>query len=315
MPRQAMNTIYSLSSQHQKNVSPESYEILVMENSSENNLDQKKVESIADNIRYFYREEDSPSPAGAINHGLQEARGEMVCLMIDGARMVTPRIIEYGLLAFAADRYSAMAVPGYNVGPCEHHYNVSEGYNEDVEKQLLAEAGWQDNGYRLFDIGSIGGANLNGFFHPLMESNCLFINREIFLEIGGADMRFNLPGGGGLNHHIYRAVCIHPKTRYLFLTPGEGSFHQFHGGVSTKEYQDRDVVLKSHRDQLLEIWEGTYKGVRREPLLLGAVTSQSQKHLYHSTEKALKRFQRLVKHDWNSWPDDNIYHPPWRFDS
>lgn len=224
MSRQALNTIYSLSASHQQNVQEQDYEIIVVENASEQNLDADEVQALGGNIRYFRREESGVSPAPAINFAADQARAPMLCLMIDGARMVTPRIIEYALQAQGADSNAMVVVPGYNLGPAEHHLNQQHDYDEQREQALLAGSQWRRNGYALFNIGSVGGANLQGIFHPLMESNCLFVSAATFSAIGGADQRFDETGGGSLNQYLYRALGIHPNSRYFFCCLGRGVF-------------------------------------------------------------------------------------------
>ena len=135
MPRQALNTIYSLSAHHQKNIHESDFEIVVVENESSCNLDEQDVLAIGNNIRYFRRTETSASPCAAVNFGLGKCTGKSIGLMIDGARMVTPRILEYALLAQHADVDSLMAVPGYNLGPLEHQYHLDIGEPKTIKIQ------------------------------------------------------------------------------------------------------------------------------------------------------------------------------------
>src|SRR5690554_3967354 len=97
MPRQLLNTIYSLSPQHQKNVSSDDYEIIVVENKSSHCADENKIKALGSNIKYYLRDEKGVSPAPAINFALSKTQGDFIGLLIDGARMVTPRVIEYAL--------------------------------------------------------------------------------------------------------------------------------------------------------------------------------------------------------------------------
>jgi len=46
------------------------------------------------------------------------------------------------------------------------------------------------------------------------------------------DPAFGSPGGGFVNLDFFARACARPETT-LFVTPGEGTFHQFHGGVTT----------------------------------------------------------------------------------
>ena len=126
MPRQALNTVYSLSAAHQQNVRESDYEIVVVENESSDNIPEQELLALGNNIRYFRRQETSASPCRAVNFGLQQCRGKSIGLMIDGARMVTPRVIEYALLAQHADADSLLAIPGYNLGPMEHQYHLDQ---------------------------------------------------------------------------------------------------------------------------------------------------------------------------------------------
>jgi len=304
MAEQALNTIYSLSTQHQRHVQEDDYEIIVIENRSDQCIDTPRLHALGNNIRYVCRDEKGVSPAAAINAGLALCQAPFVGLLIDGARMVTPRVIEYALAAARVDIDSLVVVPGYNLGSDLHHLNKSLNYNEVTEQALLKEANWKQDGYRLFTIANISEANPRGVFQPFMECNCMFTSKENWQRIGGADETFHFPGGGGLNLHMYRRLGVLKETEYFFILPGEGSFHQYHGGVSTTERNDRDEMLLSPRSQLESFWNGKFKGLEREPILLGAVTAHAQPFLLYSSERASKRFAR--KHEANEafWPSD-----------
>src|SRR5690606_28529233 len=84
MRRQALNTIQSLSVTCQKNVSQSDYEIIVVENSSDECLDETEVKSFGGNIHYYRRHEAGKSPAAAINFALSVAQGSTIGLLIDG---------------------------------------------------------------------------------------------------------------------------------------------------------------------------------------------------------------------------------------
>lgn len=303
MPRQAINTIYSLSALHQRNIKEEEYEIIVVENRSDNMIDQQQLLALGKNIRYVSREESGHSPAAAINYGFSLCRADYIGLLIDGARMVTPRVLEYALQAKSIDKNSIFAVPGYNLGAEKQH--IDSHYSEEKEIRLLSKTNWQQNGYRLFDIANIGEANPRGFFQPFMENNCLFSSLGSYENIGFADENFHFLGGGGLNLHMFRLLGTLANAPYLFVTPGEGSFHQYHGGVSTTPRADREEILAPPRKQLVSYWGGdTFKALQREPFLLGAVNSHAQKFLLYSSQRALKRFERKTRNNEPFWPSD-----------
>lgn len=303
MERQAMNTLRSLSLPYQQNVRQDDYEIIVVENQSPCCLDPHAIKRVAPNSRYVLRQESGVSPVHAINEGLALCRAPMICLMIDGARMLSPRVLEYALMAQRIDADALVAVPGYNLGPAEQQLAEQHDYDEAREIASLEQIDWQQNGYRLFDISTLGGANPTGVINPLLESNCLFASRRCFEKIGGADTEFTLPGGGSLNLHIFRSLGMLEETRHYFILPGEGSFHQLHGGVTTRPREDREQLLKQFAKQINKRW-GVFSVLKREPILLGAVTAHTQAILASSCREASIRFQRLDEKQTPHWIDD-----------
>src|SRR5688500_17532744 len=96
MAREAPRTLHSLSAGYQRHINRDDYEVIVVDNGSNPPLDPQIVASLEGNFRWIRIDDASPSPAQAVNRGLVEARGEVIGVMIDGARIVTP-----GLLHFA----------------------------------------------------------------------------------------------------------------------------------------------------------------------------------------------------------------------
>lgn len=117
-------------------------------------------------------------------------------------------------------------------------------------------------------------------------------------------MDFQLPGGGSINLHMFRQLGVLPQVEQFFVIPGEGSFHQFHGGITTAQWDDLDEVLETHRKQLHSYWNDDFHSLRREPILLGAVTSHAQRFLKHSAQNAQKRLKRLKTLERKPWPDE-----------
>lgn len=308
MARQAMNTLFSLSADYQRNVSPDDYEVIVVENRSSATLDPDAIARLTGQFRYLLRDEPGVSPVPALNAGAALARAPVLGLMIDGARMLTPRVLEYALAAGRLSPDSLVAVPGYNIGPDEQQFHHEHQYDETTERALLETIQWQHNGYRLFDIANLSGANPKGALQLFLECNCLFTTRRAFEGIGGADARFNLQGGGSINLHLYRQLGMHPAHRHYIVLPGEGSFHQFHGGVTTSHHAQRDALLAAFREQLEAIWHGEFGGaLKREPLLLGAVTSHAQRFLRRSSQLTQHRFNRMISEQLPFWPDDRPF--------
>lgn len=305
MPRQAVNTLVSLGPDYQQGVDAADYEVIVVENRSRRNMDVSAIEALPGNFRYFLRDEPGVSPAAAINFGFSQAQGRHIGLMIDGARMVTPGVVRNVLLALRLSADAMVVVPGYHLGENEQQYHLTHGYSEAVEQQLLADIDWQNNGYGLFDISCLSGANPNGIFHPFMECNCLFFSAELFNEIGRADERFDMPGGGALNLYIYRKVAMHPRTT-SFMLAGEGSFHQLHGGVTTSQVAEREAILARQSQQLTELLGQPFRSPTVEPVLLGAVPPQALRYLKHSVERGLHRMARCAERGEDMYADQRL---------
>lgn len=301
MSRQAANTLHSLSTAYQRSVSSDDYEVIVVENRSGDLLGEAAALSAGPNFRYVLRDEPGVSPAPALNHGARVARAERLGLLVDGARLVTPRVVEYALLAGRMDPRSLVVVPGFHLGSEEQQR--APDHDAAREQALLASVGWPGDGYRLFEISVPSSANPHGPFHPFMESNCLFCAREDLERIGGVDERFDLPGGGSVNLWLYRRLALLPGTRLVVL-PGEGSFHQAHGGVTTTAAPELPEVLQAHREQLARLLGHPFEAPRREPMLLGAVTSHAQTWLRRGAERAEARFARFCAEGRRAWGDD-----------
>ncbi len=303
MASQLENTLASLAADYQRGVCEEDYEVIVMENSSSENLPPAVVARLPANFHYSLREETAVTPVYAVNEAFARCRAPVICLMIDGARMASPGIIRTALDAFAITEDAVVAVPGYHLGSDEQH--MVEGVADQLayERELLNSVDWRGNGYELFSISTFSGANRRGYLQPIMECNCVFASAANYAAIGHANTDFQLPGGGSINLHMYRSLGMLPGTR-LFVTPGEGSFHQYHGGVTTSSYEEREAEIEKHRVQLHSYWPGGFHSLRREPSLIGAVPPQAQPFLQKSLDRAAARAKRLAHQGKPLWPDD-----------
>ena len=304
MSVQLAQTLYTLSTHYQMGVTEQEYEVIVVENASNDNFDESIIPDLGRNFQFYRRDDSTHTPVPAVNFAFSKCTGQAIGLMIDGARMVTPRVIQYVLMSQRISPHFFTVVPGYHLGEQGQHFNVSKGYNEEVERKLLGAKNWRDNGYELFSIADISGANPNGYLQPIMECNCMFAPALSFKKIGYADERFTLRGGGAINLHMFRSLGMLPDSELIVL-PGEGSFHQYHGGVTTSEYEGLERERASHREQLQHIWGGEFHSLRREPTLLGAITPLAQDYLEFSVERSKKRHKRFKAQGDHLWEDDN----------
>ena len=303
MREQLERTLLTLAAGYQRAVSADDYEVIVVENRSNDELGGEVVRQLPANFRYFLRQEQGRSPVPAINFAFEQCRGSAIGLILDGARMASPGVVSTALDAFALGEDVLVVVPGYHLGEQEQHLHETDAQALAHERALIASVDWRRDGYELFKIATFSGANRRGYLQPIMECNCLFAAAENFRRIGYADPRFTLPGGGSINLHIYRSLGMLPGTRVIVL-PGEGSFHQFHAGVTTSSYAERQAEIERHRVQLHGLWPGGFHSLRRNPTLLGEVPEQAYRFLEESLQRSRNRLQRLASENLPPWPDD-----------
>lgn len=290
MPEQAHRTLRSLAVPYQREVSEADYEVIVVENLSDRTLGKSAATGYGSNFRYIARGETTSSPVAALNHGISEARGPMIGIMIDGARMVTPGIVRDMLRATRSFTTPVISVPGYHIGREIQQESVDSGYGPEVEAALLRSIEWPANGYRLFEIACFSGSCAGGFFRPFAESNCLAMPRSLLEELGGIDPRFDLPGGGNANLDLYRRACLHPRAELVVL-PGEGSFHQFHGGVTTnvsRQSPARQAMMKALDEQYVALRGEGYRPPEKEAIYFGRIPPQAMRFVRESAERALR---------------------------
>lgn len=190
MAAQIENTLRSLLPPYQRAIALGDYEIILVDNGSSTIL-PKRLQSFSPNLQYRYLAPGkSPSPAAAMNLAARAARAPWLCLMIDGARMVTPGVLSWGLRLLGLAPRSVVEVRGWHLGPKFQPESVAEGYDHGAETRLLNESRWWENGYRLFDISAPSAQTRRGLARPASESNCFFLSRELFDEMGGFDERY-----------------------------------------------------------------------------------------------------------------------------
>jgi glycosyltransferase involved in cell wall biosynthesis len=285
MPDQAERTIQSLSPAYQRDVSEKDYEVIVVENHSDRLLGRERATQYASNVRYFHRNETQRTPVHAINFGAAQARGSHVAIMVDGARMVTPGIVRQTLDVFHIASNAAVSSPGYHIGDKLQQIAVNEGYNEEAEAQLLQGIQWPQDGYRLFDIAVLSGSCQGGFFQANAESNFIAMSMKKWRELGGVDSRYDDFGGGNANLDLYKRLLDSPNTPY-YLLYAEGSFHQFHGGVTTGTLkEERARIYKQLDDQDIALRGDNRSRPTAQPILFGMAHPSVYRFIRHSLDQ------------------------------
>ena len=284
MQREGERTLYTLSTEYQNEVTEDSYEVIAIDNGSDYPLSEKFVKSFGKQFRYYYFNTNSLSPSKALNYGVKKARSKNLMFCIDGARMLSPRIIKYTLDCFKACKNPFVYTIGFHIGNNIQNILVQDNYSSDEEDELLESINWKSNGYKLFNISCLAASAKEGFFSHINESNCFSINKRTFKKIGMYDERFSSPGGGIVNLHIFNQIlkCNHVKPILLL---GEGTFHQFHGGVAT------NVKSKDHpwREMVKEYKSITnkeeFKSIQRQPFYYGKLCSESLPFAFSNNNK------------------------------
>jgi hypothetical protein len=250
MERELPRTVRSLSPMMQRGVDRAAYELIVVDNGSARPIDLTGHAGTVDlRVLRVDPAQASASPVAALNLAAAGARGDLLGMMIDGARLASP-----GLLAAASEaaRIAPRAVIlslGFHLGPKVQMESVHEGYDQMVEDRLLEQSGWLADGYRLFDVSVFAGSSLNGWFGPLNESNAIFMRRALWEELGGFDPAFRCAGGGLANLDLLvRAVTL-PDVVVVTLL-GEGTFHQVHGGVATNARENVTHLFAAEYERL-----------------------------------------------------------------
>jgi glycosyltransferase involved in cell wall biosynthesis len=281
MARELPRTLRSLSATYQHDLDAEDYDVIVVDNGSPTPLDAAMLEGFPGRLRAVRLDPAPSSPARAANRGLELAGGDLVGLLIDGARLASPGLLSTARLARRLAARPVITAPAWHLGPVTHMRAPELGYDERTEDDLLATSAWEEDGYRLFTVSTFAGSSGRGMFAPMGESSSLFLPRELWEELGGLDERFSLPGGGLANHDLYRRACELDDVELVALL-GEGTFHQFHGGASTSRRHSWDEMhaeyqaIRGHR----------YRPPQNPPLYVGRFTESILGHVERSVTLA-----------------------------
>jgi cephalosporin hydroxylase len=256
MRREAERTLFALSRAYQEGIDDKTYEVIVLENGSAEHekLGSDFVTSFGPEFRYIdLAGEAEPSPVAALNHGIRLARGRAMALMIDGAHVVTPGVLHFGLAGLATYAPAIVATQQWYVGPGQQSEAMDDGYDQAYEDRLFEKIDWPSSGYKLFEIGHFIGDR--DWFDGVWESNCLFVPRSLLEQVGCFDENFGMAGGGYANLELYERLGSSPDISVATII-GEGSFHQMHGGTTT------NVRDASHRRMRIHGYAEHYSDLR-----------------------------------------------------
>jgi hypothetical protein len=283
MARELPRTLESLATPYQRGVEPGDYEVIVVDNGSDPAVDRRLADAMPASVQVLRIDQAPPSPARAANTGIAAARCSLVGLVVDGARMASPGLLRTAQLAAGVHHRPVIATLAWHLGSAAHSVAHTSGHDADVEDRLLADIDWTADGYRLFEVSTLGGSSRRGWFGPLGESSALFMPRELWQELGGLDEGFALPGGGLVNHDLFRRACALPDVQLVVLL-GEGTFHQIHGGAATSRQVDRQAMFDDYERRRHE----PYVPPANEPLYVGTFPPAARPHVEQSLRWAAR---------------------------
>lgn len=256
MMRELPRTLLSFSRAYQTRPPEGGWEIIVIDNGSPEPLPEPEIFDPATPTRFIRREPDGGvSPVDALNHGLSLARGDLIGVCIDGARLASPGLLGACQRAAAKRSRPVVASRNYHLGPTLQHEAGAADYDQAEEDRLLRAIDWPAGADRLAEIATPEVANPAG---PLLESNAIFMPRALWDELGGYDPQFRRAGGGTANLDLFLRACALPGAQLIRLV-NEGTFHQFHGGTTTGAGPRRAA-------ELLKLGSKEYLRIRKRPM-------------------------------------------------
>jgi hypothetical protein len=287
MARELPRTLHSLDPRQQVGVDAHDYEVLLVDNGSPAPVDPDLVARFSGNLRTIRIDPAPPSPAHAANEGIRAAAGDLVGLVVDGARLCSPGLVATALLGAGLAPRPVVTAPAWHLGPVPHMRAAEVGYDQAAEDRLLATTGWEADAYELFAVSTFAGSSWRGIFGPMGESSSLFLPPAIWEELGGLDERFDLPGGGLVNHDLYRRATELADVRLVELL-GEGTFHQFHGGAATSRRFGWAEMAAGYE----AIRGRPYRPPTTAPLYVGSVPPAYLPHVERSARLAIEGFPK-----------------------
>ena len=258
MRREAARTLHSLSRAYQQGIDDLDYEVIVVENGSapDQRLGEEFVRELRARVplRRPRRRRHAVAGRPRSTAGSPRPSGDAIALMIDGAHVLTPGVLRFGMAGCATLRAGASSPPSSGTsGPASRATMLPSGYDQDYEDRLFDEIDWPTDGYRLFEIGHFIGDR--DWFDGVWESNCIFVPARA--ARAGRRLRRELrrcPAAATPTSTSTSGSASSPDVTVVTIL-GEGSFHQVHGGTprtsaDADERAPRDRAYGEHYGEL-----------------------------------------------------------------
>ena len=182
MKREIVRTIASLLPPYQLAITNGDVEIIVVDNNSAEPVRRDWFPADGP-VRVVRVEDGGVSPCIAINRGARLARADHLAVLIDGARLASPGLLSTALAASRVHPRSFVAALSFHIGHKKQQVSLTEGYTREVEDGLLNSIGWPEDGYRLFEICTLGegrDAAAHGVLKMRAETNFCFMRTSVF---------------------------------------------------------------------------------------------------------------------------------------
>jgi cephalosporin hydroxylase len=261
MQREATRTLTSLTRGYQERIGDLAYEVVCVDNGSSPPMERAWVESFGPEFRLVRPDRPLPSPCAAINEAARMARGRYLAIMIDGAHVLSPGVLREAWDSFTDTPTAVVALRPWFVGGDQRWLSIS-GYTREQEDMLFDKIAWPRHGYRLFEISTPVWESPNHWFDGMIESNCLFVPRAVYEDIGGMDEQFDEPGAGYANLDLFkRAAAAVPEPLIALL--GEASFHQFHDGTTTNVSDvEMERRVRTYENKYIRLRGAPFAGIK-----------------------------------------------------
>ncbi len=213
------------------------------------------------------QESTDPSPCKAMNWMVEKAQTEYVVCLIDGARMLSPGILEKMERVFRAYDNPFVYTISSHLGFAHQRDHEARGYDQNEEDRLLESVPWERDGYTLFSIST---PVWTPFREGVSEATCFGMRRSTYLDLGGYDERFVLPGGGLANLEFFKRAQAALEPVCLL---GESTFHQLHGGVSSNAAESPRLAYEAEYEA---IFGEPLRRLWRRPAYLGDIRPEAE---------------------------------------